>query len=253
MSVNKLVSIRVPIVDAMEFLGIDNDKLIPVFTRHATIAEKEIGSAANYTVKRTVLDINQCVACLPDDCVVVEVGILGSRLNDCDSLLPNIFGFFNPQSTYGTKDYTFFVVDVGDNGAGSGTCYGQIPFHVQNNKLIFDNHANNGKKITIQYLAYKTDCDGFVEVGENHVNAIRWYIIWQYYFGKPSMNSLEYGKMNKAEEQWNRECAHARAMDSRPTPSEWRNIVAMTHDAYAGISLNQGMYTTLSGMYNIWR
>lgn len=248
MSINKLVSIRNPIVDAMQFLHIDHDKLIPLFTRFATIAETEIGSAAQYELRRSVLDINQCVAKLPDECVRVEIGILGDHGVGCNDLIRNACGYFNSVSTYGTKEYTFFVVDVGDNGEGLG--YSQVPFTIQNNKLIFQNNCNDQKKITIQYLAYKTDCDGFLEVGQNHVNAIREYIIWQYYRGKPSINSLEYGKMNMAREEWNRECAHARAMDAIPSPSQRREIVGMMHNPYAGISLWQGMYTTLGGYFN---
>jgi len=250
MSVNKFVSIRNPIVDAMAFLHIDHDKLKPLFTRFATIAEKEIGSAAQYELKRAVLDINQCVAKLPDDCVTVEIGILGNHIGDgCNNLLQSVCGYFNPASTYGTKQYTFYVIDA-DYGNSVNGNYGVVPYSIQNNKLIFQNSCNDQKHITIQYLAYKTDCDGFMEIGENHVNAIRWYIIWQYYMGKPSMNSLEYGKMNTAREEWNRECAHARAMDSILTPSERASIVGMMHDPYAGISLSQGMYTTLGGFFN---
>jgi len=250
MSVNKLVSIHTPIVDAMEFLHIDHDKLIPLFTRFATLAEKQIGSAAQYELKRAVLDINQCTACLPNDCVKVEIGIMGDHGQNCNDLIRNACGFFNPTSTFGTVENTFFVVDVGDTETGLN--YGQVAFAIQNNKLIFENNKNNDKKITVQYLAYKTDCNGFMEVGENHVEAITWFIIWKYYMGKTSMNSLEYGKMNTAREEWNRECSHARAMDAIPTPSEWRRIVGMTHDPYAGISLSRGMYTTLGGMYSIW-
>lgn len=252
MSINKLVSIRVPIVDAMEWLDIDHDKLIPKFTRFAEIAECDIGSAIQYELKRKVLDIHQCIAYLPDDAVRVEIGILGDHGQNCDNLIENVCGFWNfsGASTFGTKENTFMVVDVGDNGAGIN--YGQMDFTIQNNKLILNNCKHDTQKITIQYLAYKKDCDGFVEVGENHVNAIRWYIIWQYYYSKGSLNSFEYGKMNTAMQEWNRECSHARAKDAIPTPGQWKKIVAMTHDPYAGRSLNSGMYTTLGGLYSIW-
>jgi hypothetical protein len=249
MSINKLVSIRVPIVDAMEFLNIDHDKLIPKFTRFATIAETQIGSAAQYQLKRVVLDINQCVACLPNDCVRVEIAVLGDRGVDCDDLLRNVCGIFSPATSYGTAENTFFVVDVGDNNPNLG--FNKVNFSIQNNKLVFE-RSYDAQRITVQYLAYETDCDGFLMVGQNHVDAIREYIIWQYYRNKGSMNSLEYGKMNMAREEWNRECSHARAMDAIPTPSQRDQIVAMTHNPYAGISLRSGMFTTLGGMYSIW-
>lgn len=250
MSQNKLISIRNPIVDAMEFLHIDHDKLIPLFTRYATIAEKQIGSAAQYELKRKVIDINQCTACLPNDCVIVEIALMGDHGENCDNLLRQICMGATMPSVYGTINNTFLVVDVGDNGQGLNM--GTVPFTIQNNKLIFETSNYSGKKITVQYLAYKTDCDGFMEIGENHVDAIRWYIVWMYLYGKQGLNSLDYGKMNTAREEWNRECSHARAMDSMPSPSDRKKIVAMMHDPYAGISLSQGMFTTLGGMYNIW-
>ncbi len=251
MSINKLVSIKNPVVDAMAFLQIvDHDKLIPLFTAFATDAEKQIGSAAQYELKRKVVDVNQCVACLPSDAVKVEIAIMGDHGENCDNLLRTYCNSVNLPSVYGTVNNTFLVVDAYD--MGNGINYGTIPFNIQNNKMIFETNKYDGKKVTVQYLAFKVDCDGFLEVGENHINAIKWFIVWMYYMGKPSMNSLEYGKMNKAEQEWNRECSHARAMDAIPSPTDWKKINGMLHDPYGGISLNSGMYTTLGGMYNIW-
>lgn len=252
MSINKLISIKNPIVDAMAMLhlDVDQDKFIPLFTAFATDAEKQIGSPAQYELKRAVLDINQCVACLPIDAVKVEIAIMGDRGEDCNNLLRNCWTAFQNPSVYGTVDNTFLVVDA--YSTPDGYTFVTVPFTIQNNKIVFDSNNYDGQKVTIQYLSYKRDCDGFLEIGENHVNAIKWYILYMYYMGKPSMNSLEYGKMNKYEMEWNRECAHARALDAIPTPSERQYIVQMTHDPYAGISLSNGMYTTLGGLYSIW-
>jgi len=251
MGINKLVSIHTPIVDAMQILGIDNDKLIPLFTRFATIAEKQIGSAAIMELKRAVLDITQCTACLPSDAVKIEIALLGDHGENCDNLLRTFCGSnVQSPSTYGTAENTFLVVDAFDNGEGLN--FGTVPYHIQNNKIIFEVNNYDGQKVTVQYLAYKTDCDGFMEVGENHVDAIRCYICWMYYMGKSGLNSMDYGKMNVYREEWNRECSHARAMDAIPNPTEWARISGMMHDPYAGKSLSQGMFTTLGGMFNIW-
>jgi hypothetical protein len=251
MSINKLISIKNPIVDAMDFVGIDHDKHIPLFTRFATLAEKEIGSWYQYVQKREVLDIKDCVACLPNDAVYIDVAILGDLGCECGDLNAYLCnGGINLPSSYGTAENSFLVVDIGD-AANGGSLRGFVNFQIQNNKMIFENNLD-GQKITIQYLTYETDCDGFTMVGENHVNAIRWYIIWMYYFRKSGINSLEYGKMNKAEQEWNRECAHARAQDAELTPSERRKIVAMYHNPYSGISLNTGMYTTLGNRFSAW-
>jgi len=249
MAINKLVSIHTPIVDAEQMLQIDHDKMRPLFTRYATIAEKQIGSAAAMELKRKVLDVTQCVACLPSDAVKIEIAIMGDRGESCDNLLRTYCLNAQSPSVYGTSDNTFMVVDAYDTPEGIN--FGTVPFSVQNNKIIFETNRYDEQKVTVQYIAYKTDCDGFLEVSENHIDAIRYYICWQYLLNK-AVNSLEYGKMNVYREEWNRECSHARAMDAIPTPSEWKKINGMLHNPYAGRSLNEGMFTTLGGMYNIW-
>lgn len=244
MSVNKLISIKTPVVDAMDKLGIDHDKFIPLFTRWATLAEKEIGSKYQYITKREVLTVNNCAACLPSDAVFIQTAVLGDLGCDCADLMANVCGCIN--STMGTLSPTggsFLIVDVGDGNGSS--IRGYINHTVQNNKLVFDQNFD-GKAVTIQYLAPSTDCDGFTEIGQNHVLAITWYIIWQYFFRKVGMNSLEYGKMNKAEQEWHRECSHARAVDGQLTDSERQQIVyEILHNPYIGISVSVGMHTTL--------
>lgn len=249
MSINKLISIRNPIYEAMDDLNIDHDKLIPKFTRWAERAEKEIGSWAQFERKRKVIDITNCTACLPNDAVYIQIALLGDYGEDCENLMDRACTVMNATTNYGTVQNTFFVVDM---GVGETEFIGgSIPYEIQNNKLIF-NQNFDGRKLTLQYLRFKVDCDGFLEVGENHVMAIKWYIIWQYLYGKTSMNSLEYGKMNKAEQEWHRECAHARAQDAEIPLSERNRIVGMTHNPYAGIGLSTGMSTTLGGYWSIW-
>lgn len=250
MSINKLVSIKNPIVDAMDFLNIDHDKFIPKFTRLAELAEKEIGSWFQYERVRKVLDVTNCTACLPDDAVYVQVVLLGDHGEDCADLMNRWCLTLNASTNYGTVNNTFYAIDISDQ-TGEGWNGGGVQFNIQNNKLIFDRNYD-GRKVTIQYLRFKKDCDGFLEVSENHINAIRWYIIFNHLYGKGSMNSLEYGKMNKAEQEWHRECAHARAVDGEISDSDRQRMVAGYHNPWSGIGLNSGMYTTLGGTFSIW-
>lgn len=249
MSINKLISIHNPILDAMDLLNVDHDKFIPKFTRFAELAEKEIGSWAQYEVKRKVIPIINCTACLPDDAVYVQLALLGDHGEDCADLMRRWCGVLNAETNFGTVGNTFFVIDAGDDTQVNWR--NSIPYQLQNNKLVFEK-SYDGNSVTIQYLRFKKDCDGFMEVGENHVNAIRWYIIWQHLYGKTSMNSLEYGKMNKAEQEWHRECAHARAQDAELSQSDRNRMVADYHNPFSGIGLSVGMNTTLGGYYSIW-
>lgn len=253
MSINNLISIRNPIVDAQDFLGIDHDKDIPFFTRLATLAEIEIGSYYQYERVRKVIDIKDCVGCLPSDAVLIELGILGDLGEGCDNLFNNVCATANSVTNVNSNGL-FLVVDVSDTtNASDSFSFGYINFGVQNNKIIFDrNHC--GDKLTIQYLRFKTDCDGFMEVGQNHVNAIREYIIWKYASRRMSRggNYIDRDVANMARAEWNRECAHARAQDNELTNSQRKNISRLWHNPYAGIGMYQGLYTTLGSAYNIW-
>jgi len=249
MSVNKLISIWNPIQNAKEDLAIDHDKLDPVFMRWATQAEKEIGSKYQYVTKRAVLKIDHCIACLPNDAQYVQIALLGDFGCDCRDLMENVCGRVGTLGTLGGQFGSFLVIDVGGGNMTSSMNY--VPNSIQNNKIVF-NQDFNGQFVTIQYLAIQTDCDGFIEVGENHVLAIEWYIIWKYYFRKSSLNSLEYGKMNKAEAEWHRECSHARAQDAEITESDRRKIVGMYHNPFCGIGLSAGMNTTLGNNWSAW-
>jgi hypothetical protein len=236
MSQNKLISIKNPIVDAMEMLGVDHDRFLPMFTNWATIAENDIGSYFQYVKKRTVIDIENCTACLPSDCMFLQRALYGDYGCDCEDLFMNVCSNITQISSADQTNMDtsgFLIVDI--TGGGS-TVWTSIPHVVQNNKIILDKNYN-GQKLTIQYLGLETDCDGFVMISQNHVQAIMWNIIWKYYFQKKAMNSLEYGKMNDAKVEWNRECAHARAVDGELTESERDRIVTMLHDPYIGKGL----------------
>lgn len=247
MSINKLISIKTPIVDAMESLNIDHDKLIPKFTRWAVLAEKEIGSTFQFEKKKAVLDVKGCVANLPNDAAFVQVAILGDHGCRCDDLINTVCGYFNPVSAYGTASNTFLVIDVGASPDNPKT-YSRLQYEIQNNKLILP-YNKDASRITIQYYGAVCDEDGFPKVGENHVLAIAWYIKWNYYQNSWK-NSLDYGFMNKCESEWHRECSHARAQDNILSESDRRLMVGQLHNPYVGIGLSIGMYTTLGNAWN---
>jgi hypothetical protein len=141
---------------------------------------------------------------------------------------------------------TFLIVDMGQATTNS---YFPVPHEVQDNKIVFAQDFH-GQKVTIQYLAYNMDCEGFLEIGENHVEAVANFCCWKYYLRKKKMSNEDFYKANQYRDEWRRECANARAKDAVPSDSERQKIVAMIHDPYIGIGLGVGMRTTL-GNY-IW-
>lgn len=251
MSINKLVSVRNPIIDAQDYLGIDHDKDMPFLAKLAIDAEKQIDSYYQYERTKKVITISGCIACLPADAILVEAAVLGDLGENCDNLLDRYCGGTGSNSvTNVNNNGLFLVVDLSPT-SDTSINFGVVDYEIQNNKIIF-NQSRDGQSLTIQYIKYKTDCDGLIEVGQNHVQAIREYIIWQYNRRKGNKNYIDRDMMALAEREWNRLCRHARAEDNRMTPSESTEVARQWNNPMSGRGLWQGMYTTLGNFYTIW-
>jgi hypothetical protein len=245
MSINKLVSIENPILEAMDQLQLEgqvNNK--PLFTSWATTAEKKINSYFQYCRKRTVVDIVGCTACLPPDARYVQLAILGDLGEGCDDLYSRTCSLIPMESATINASTSVSSLLVVDMGVGFTEFLGSIPHTVMNNQIILNRNLD-GKKLTIQYLGYKTDPNGFMMVGENHIQAIMWFIIWRYYFRLKRKSPFDYGQMNKAEQEWHRECANARALDNEISDTDREEINRMLNDPFLGRGLEVTMSTTL--------
>lgn len=250
MSINKAISIQNPVIDAITLLGLDHDKDKPVFTRWAVLAEKEIGTKAALERKRIVLTIEGCSACLPDDAEILEGAILGDYGCECGDLFDSTFcgagGVFSVNNSSGDMG-SFLIVDVYNSGEQQ---YGFVNYTIQDNKLVFSADYD-GQSVTVQYQGLKTDCDGFPLISENHVEAIREYIMYMNYVRKKRKTGAEFQQMMLHKNEWFRLCSHARADDNMLTMPERETIARMNSDPYAGRGLSVGMRTTLGFGTNI--
>ncbi len=245
MSINSLISIKNPIVDAQMQLGLDTMQDIPLFTRWATLAEKEISSYFQFVKKRKVIDICGCTAILPCDAYELQCAVLGDMGESCEDLVGAICGCgggtaFSTTAVVGS----FLIVDIGFDFTNY---LGVLPYVIQNNKVIL-NQNYDGQKLTIQYLGYESDDEGFLMVGQNHVNAINCYIRYNYHLrrmAKVGATYLDRDLMREAKEEWNRECANARAKDGKPTPSEQIEMANMVSDPLIGNGLRIGIFNDL--------
>lgn len=249
MSINKLISIKNPIVDAMTELDVDHDKMQDKFTLWAVRAEQQIDSFYQYERNKTVLEIKDCVAILPKNCVLIEAAILGSHVENCNSLINSCLGVTTNNVTNFGSNGTFLAIDI-TGTPGTTNSFGRVNFSIQNGKLLFNNNSQCGNQVTIQYLRIKEDCDGFPEVSVNHILAIKEYIVYMYY--KNGKDYLALRKAQTAFQEWNRLCAHARAQDAQLTPPERQAMVSLYHNAWSGHGLWQGMNTTLGVNGYIW-
>jgi hypothetical protein len=243
MSINKAVSIKNAVIGAQILLGLDHDKDNPIFTTWAVQAEEEIGSKGAMERKRVVLDIEGCAACLPDDARILEGALLGDYGCDCADLFNNTFcnggTIFTNQSNADLSG--FLIVDIFTSGE---TPYGFVNYTIQNNKIVFSSNYD-GQKVTVQYQGALTDCDGFIEIGENHVRAVTAFIMWHDFMRRKKKTQADMQQLGYWKNEWNQLCSHARADDAILTQPEREEIAAMLADPYAGRGLSVGMRTTL--------
>jgi hypothetical protein len=237
MSINKLISIRNPILNAMDMAALDHDKHLPLFMTWAYQAETEIGSYYQFERQWAVLDICGGTAELPDNCIRVEGAIMGSHPSESGSIFSKVFSNPIVQLAQSTNN-TFLIVDAASSETTTGC--GIIPYGYQNNKIIFDVAPNNGN-VTIEYIGYSIDCDGFMQISENHIEAITHHILYKWCLRKRKKTSADMSEMQWHFKEWDRLCAHSRALDSQLTETEREEIARLWHDPYSGRGLYVGM------------
>lgn len=238
MSINKQISIKVPIFNALDYLGLDRLQDMPVFMTWAVEAEKEIGHNSHVLPRhKKVLDICGCKAELPCNAEVLEIALLGEHDCSCNNLRDNLSG-----GTIVGEQSGFLIVDVGSiSGGGS---YGCLMYEIQGNHIVFYQNLD-GKKITIQYLGMEMDDEGFPLVSENHSRAIMQYILWRYGVrSRYSANPLSAQQTQMDMAEWSRLCRNARAKDNEMSPAEMEVASQLlNNNPLSGYGLNIGMRT----------
>lgn len=238
MSVNRLVNIRIPVLDAIQDMGLDITKDVPTITRWASDAEREIGSYYSLKRKHEVLVVDGCTADIPCDASSVKGVLLGDFGCDCGELFSRCFGF--AQSISAANTDTFLVIDKPTNE--NMFLLGGLKWSVQQGRIIFSQSFDK-QKITIQYLGFAIDQDGFPMVMENHKEAIVAFIMYKYALrSRFTPNKMDRSDVRDLWKEWMRLCSHARADDSELTDSERQEIVMMIHDPWIGYGLEVGMH-----------
>ena len=239
--INRLVSIKNPVLNALQDMGIDIAADVPVFTRWAADAEKNgIGSHYSYTKQIEVLTIENCTVELPVNATYVQYVVLGDYGCECVDLF-DVINRSIPSLTGFNTDNTFLIVDAnGDQSCSQSS----IKWTVQNGKLIFRKDYK-GEKITVQYLGLERDQQGFPMVMENHVEAIVEYIMYKYCV-RSKFSPLKMTDSDRAwhYKQWNILASEARATDSIISDSDRQEIIAMIHNPYIGYGADVALRNT---------
>lgn len=241
MSINRLISIHDAVFNAQKDMGVDTTADVPTLTRWAVEAEREIGSYYGWKKQNAVLTGVNCIAYLPCQAMKVQYVIMGDHGCECGDLVRSISTYASNASA--TINDTFFVVDR----ASDEFMCGGINWEVQNNKLVFQGSVD-GQKLTIQYLGYELDCDGFLMVNENHIVAIADYIKWKFAErSRYSPQKMDHGDIGYLQRRWVEEKLMARADDSQISETDREQIVSMLHDPFSGFGLSYNMNTPMGG------
>jgi len=238
MAINNLVSIKVPVLHALEDMGIDISKDVPVFTRWAVDAEKNgIGSYYSYKRKRHVLTMKDCRAKLPCDAATVQVALLGDHGCDCEDLFNSCLASA-PFIATSAQD-TFLVIDNADSNAPTVS---GVKWEVTQGYLVLKSNQD-GQKVTIQYLGFELDEDGFPKVVSGHVMAIVEYIMYKYAVrSRFSPVKMDHTDVRRHWLEWMRLASSARADDAELSETDRMEIIAMIHDPWIGYGMEVGMF-----------
>lgn len=234
MSINKLISIKVPVLEALGDMGIDHAKDVPSFTRWAARAEREIGSYFSLKRKVKALVVDKYRAEIPCDATNIQRVLIG----DYESQFVDLFNVvLTGVGAYTFKQHdTFLVVD--NPGAGKTVQLAAFQWEVQDNHVVLN--ANYDKqKITIQYLGFDIDTDGFPFVCENHIEAIIEYIMYRYAKrSRFSPTKMDMGDVADLRRQWGILAAEARAVDNEISEGDRNEMLSTLHDPFSGYGMD---------------
>lgn len=231
--INKLVSIKEPVLNSLEDMGIDSTKDIPVITRWASEAERMIGSYYSYRKKWKTYTLDGCSVELPCDAKTVQGVVLGDFEGECEDIFEKFF--LSGQVINANTTDTFMIIDKPD--PNQQVQIGGVKWEVQDNNLVFKTKLIK-QKITIQYLGLLCDEDGFPKVGENHLIAIVEYIMYKYALrSRFTPNKMDLADVQRFARNWDVLAMDARAVDAEISDSDRQEIIGMISNPWIGYGM----------------
>ena len=237
MAVNRLVSIKVPVLNAIQDMGLDITKDVPTITRWIADAEREIGSYYSYKRKCEVLKVKGCCIETPCDASFIQCVVLGDYREDHDFFRK----MFSGDGSIVGADYlnTFLIIDK--PGPGQEHFHGKIKWEVQQGNIILGMPLD-GQDVTIQYLGFSVDDEGFPMVMENHLEALAEFVMYKYCVrSRFSPNKMDHTDVQMHWKEWMRLASHSRADDGELSQADRDSIVAMIHNPYGGYGMPVGL------------
>lgn len=181
----KFVPIEDAITEAKQMLNIGDGSSYDVYIN--TLAQRALGrlnSLGQLYVENVTLKTEQGQATLPDNCIKV----IALRYCDYDG---------KPFGTY-MADFAFLnqcnlSVEGGENRSFSGNVM------INDNTIIWQRPSDAPMTVKVAYQAKKVDEDGFIMIYDYMVEAVMWFICWNFYIRYPKMYTPEQGVVWKRE------------------------------------------------------
>ncbi len=232
MSIRKKISIKIPVFEAVEDMGLGEMRNSPLFKRWAVRADERIGSYYAYKKNICVTTVKDCHAELPCDVVAVLAILIGDYGCDCGTTFNQVLTHVHAVGSVVNSSNGFIIQD-------NAVICQPLSWEIQDNQIVFGQNID-GQTITIQYLGYQLDAEGWPLVNQNHSDAIGAYIMKKYAerstfkISDTKKNENEISRLNR---EWHRLCRHARAEDGDPSPTERAEMVALVNDPLSGIGI----------------
>ncbi len=243
------VSIKEFILDTIEETEPMIQSELPQLIKWGLKADQRVGSYYQYEKKIIVSTVVNCKVQIPCGGVYVRAILIGDYGCDCTEIIDYAIRVNSSTLTF-TDDRGLNVTNIFYWSEGNPT-FASVKWEVQGDTIVFETDMN-GQLVTIQYLAYSLDGEGYPIVLESHEDAIVNYIKkklvarkkWRVLAGGGNADRLqqEYMLLNK---EYHRGVRYARGEDGRPTESQRQEIAEYMNDPISGYgnALMEPLYT----------
>jgi len=234
----KKISIKSCVTEAVDVTDPTILNIMPTLMRWGVRADQKIGSYSNYITKIGILTVSNCKADIPCDAVLIKHILLGDYGCDCDlfnsnNLLVNTDEFDISQGDL-VYTHAYYWSDL------YGVCISDIPWSIEGDCIKLDTNYD-GTDITVQYLAYETDDEGYPVVNESHRDAIKYYIMTQLdereewaLKRKGQLNNAFFSSAERIIRKYKKAVRYARAQDGEPSETQKWEIAELINNPLTG-------------------
>ena len=210
----KFVPIEDAITEAKQMLNIGDGTSFDIYIN--TLAQRALGrlnSLGQMFVENKTIPIDQGQAELPDNCVRV----IAMRYCDADG---KPFGAYIADFAF--LDQCNLVLAGVDNRHFSGNVM------INNNNIIWQYPNDAPLSVRVAYQAKKVDEDGYIMIYDYMVEAVMWFVCWNFYLRYPKQYTPDQGAIWKRE--WKAQHDRVVSFDAYQSfQNNFQKIVNLSH------------------------